>query len=103
MEVDPECAYHCDTLAAQFPTAEGIEFVAGERIFLDETDGVVLTGSTAAVCESDSPSWIAKQEGLVRELVDRGFPSLGVCFSHQVVNSALGGTAKEVGTTVTSC
>jgi len=100
-EVDPECAYHCDALAAQFPTAEEIDFVAGERISLDDVDGVVLTGSTAAVYESDSRSWISEQEALVRELVDREIPTLGVCFGHQVVNLALGGTVKEVGTTAT--
>lgn len=100
-EVDPECEYHCNALAAQFPTAEEIDFVGGERVPLDEVDGVVLTGSTAAVYESDSRSWITEQEGLVRELVDREIPTLGVCFGHQVVNSALGGTVEEVSTTAT--
>jgi GMP synthase (glutamine-hydrolysing) len=100
-EVDPACEYHCDALAAQFPTAEEIDFVAGERVPLDEADGVVLTGSTAAVYESDSRQWIAEQEALVRELVDREIPTLGVCFGHQVVNSALDGTVEAVGTTAT--
>ena len=100
-EVDPECEYHCDALAAQFPTAEEIDFPAGERIPLDEADGVVLTGSTAAVYESDTRSWITEQEDLVRELVDREILTLGVCFGHQVVNSALGGIVEEVGTTAT--
>lgn len=40
VEVDPECAYHCDALAAQFPTAEEIGFVAGKCISFNETDGV---------------------------------------------------------------
>ncbi|WP_273837888.1 gamma-glutamyl-gamma-aminobutyrate hydrolase family protein [Halococcus sp. PRR34] len=75
--------------------------LAGERISLDDVGGVVLTGSTAAVYESDSRLWISEQEALVRELVDREIPTLGVCFGHQVVNSALGGTVKEVGTTAT--
>ncbi|WP_222912716.1 type 1 glutamine amidotransferase [Natrinema sp. SYSU A 869] len=100
-EVDSECEYHCDALAAQFPTTAEIDFVAGERVPLDEADGIVLTGSTAAVYESDCRSWIADQEGLVRELIDREIPTLGVCFGHQVVNSALGGTVEEVGTTAT--
>lgn len=100
-EVDPESEYHCDALAAQFPAAEEIDFVAGGRPPLDEADGVVLTGSTAAVYESDSRPWITEQESLVRELVDREIPTLGVCFGHQVANSALGGTVEEVGTTAT--
>jgi len=99
-EVDPECAYHCDALAAEFPLPKR-SMLAGERISLDDVGGVVLTGSTAAVYESDSRLWISEQEALVRELVDREIPTLGVCFGHQVVNSALGGTVKEVGTTAT--
>jgi GMP synthase (glutamine-hydrolysing) len=98
-EVDADCEYHCDALAAGFPGAEEVDFVAGERVPLDEADGVVLTGSTAAVYESDRRPWIAEQEAFVRELVDRSIPTLGVCFGHQVANSALGGTVEEIGTT----
>ncbi|RLM90255.1 type 1 glutamine amidotransferase [Halobellus sp. Atlit-38R] len=100
-EVDTDCEYHCDALAAQFPTAEEVDFVAGERVPLDEADGVVLTGSTAAVYEADSRPWIAEQEAFVRELVERELPTLGVCFGHQVANSALGGTVENIGTTAT--
>ncbi len=98
-EVDPECAYHCDAVAARFPTAEKIDFVAGERVSLDEADAVVLTGSTAAVYEADSRPWIGDQKALVRDLVDQEIPTLGVCFGHQVANSALGGTVEKKGTT----
>jgi GMP synthase (glutamine-hydrolysing) len=98
-EVDADCEYHCDALAAGFPTAEEVDFVAGERVPLDRADGVVLTGSTAGVYEADERPWIAEQEAFVRELVDRRVPTLGVCFGHQVANSALGGTVEAVGTT----
>jgi GMP synthase (glutamine-hydrolysing) len=98
-EVDADCEYHCDALAAEFPTAEKVDFVAGERVPLDEADGVILTGSTAGVYEADRRPWIAEQEALVRELVDREIPTLGVCFGHQVANSALGGTVERIGTT----
>lgn len=98
-EPDPDSAYHCDALAAQFPAAEEVDFVAGERVPLDDADGVVLTGSTAGVYEADSRSWISDQEALVRDLVEREIPTLGVCFGHQVANSALGGTVEKVGTT----
>lgn len=100
-EVDAELAYHCDELTARFPTATEVDFVAGDRVPLDEADGVVLTGSTAAVYETDSHPWIAEQETLVRELVDRGIPTLGVCFGHQVANVALGGVVEHVGSTTT--
>ncbi|MDZ5809989.1 type 1 glutamine amidotransferase [Halorubrum sp. AD140] len=98
-EPDPDSEYHCDALASWFPEAIEIDFVAGDRVSLDDADGVVLTGSTAGVYEADEHPWIAEQESLVRELVDRGVPTLGVCFGHQVVNSALGGAVEAVGTT----
>jgi GMP synthase (glutamine-hydrolysing) len=98
-EVNPDCEYHCDALAAAFPDAEEIDFVAGERVPLDGADGVVLTGSTAAVYEAERRPWIAEQEALVRELVEREVPTLGVCFGHQVINAALGGSVEAVGTT----
>jgi len=100
-EVDADCAYHCDAVASNVPTADEVDFVADERVPLDDADGVVLTGSTAAVYEADRRPWIAEQEALVRELVDREIPTLGVCFGHQVVNSALGGSVEPVGTTAT--
>jgi GMP synthase (glutamine-hydrolysing) len=98
-EVDPDSEYHCDALAAQFPTATEVDFVRGERVPLDAADGVVLTGSTAGVYEAERRPWITEQEAFVRELVEREVPTLGVCFGHQVVNSALGGTVEHVGET----
>lgn len=98
-EVDPEYAYHCDALARHFPDAPQVDYPAGDRPDLSRADGVVLSGSTAGVYERDRHSWIADQLGLVREVVDRGIPTLGVCFGHQVVNEALGGTVEAVGTT----
>jgi GMP synthase (glutamine-hydrolysing) len=98
-EVDSACEYHCDALAAQFPTATEIDFAAGERFALDDADGVVLTGSTAGVYEADDYPWMTEQEALVRDLVEQRIPTLGVCFGHQIVNSALGGTVEHVGST----
>ncbi len=98
-EDDPHCEYHCDAVAAQFPTAEQIDFPAGERVPLANADGVILTGSTAGVYEAADKPWINDQEALVRALVDQSIPTLGVCFGHQVINSALGGTVEKVGPT----
>ena len=100
-EVDPDHEYHCDALEACVPGGKVVDFPAGERVPLESTDGVVLTGSTAGVYESDTYPWITEQEALVRELVDRSIPTLGVCFGHQIVNSALGGAVEHVGTTAT--
>lgn len=86
-------------MAAGFPTATEIDFVDGDRLSVMDADGVVLTGSTAGVYESATHSWIDDQKRLVRELVDHEIPTLGICFGHQIVNSALGGTVEEVGMT----
>ncbi|WP_247003203.1 type 1 glutamine amidotransferase [Halosolutus gelatinilyticus] len=98
-EVDPAAEYHCDALAGHFPDAREIDYPAGERADLDRVDGVVLTGSTAGVYEVDDRPWIADQQRLVRELIDREIPTLGVCFGHQIANAALGGTVERVGAT----
>ncbi|WP_135820449.1 type 1 glutamine amidotransferase [Halostella litorea] len=98
-EVDADCEYHCDALASHFPDAAEIDFARGERFDPADADGVVLTGSTAGVYEADDRPWIDDQAALVRDLVDRSVPTLGVCFGHQVVNAALGGTVEAVGTT----
>lgn len=100
-EVDPDCAYHCEALAAAFPTAVELDYVAGDRLPLETADAVVLTGSTAGVYEADSHQWIHDQTELVRELVDREIPTLGVCFGHQIINSALGGTVENTELTAT--
>ncbi|WP_436346151.1 type 1 glutamine amidotransferase [Natronorubrum sp. FCH18a] len=102
-EVDPDAEYHCDALAGCVPNAapgaREIDYPAGERPDLERADGVVLTGSTAGVYEADERPWIADQQRLVRELIDREIPTLGVCFGHQIANAALGGTVEHVGTT----
>ncbi|MDQ2050422.1 type 1 glutamine amidotransferase [Natronolimnohabitans sp. A-GB9] len=97
-EVDTDCEYHCDALSALVPNALEIDYPAGERPALERTDGVVLSGSTAGVYEADEQPWIDDQKRLVRELIDREIPTLGVCFGHQLVNAALDGTVEHVGT-----
>jgi GMP synthase (glutamine-hydrolysing) len=98
-EVQADYEYHCDALASYFPGARAVDFPAGERFDPDTVDGVVFSGSTAGVYEADDRPWIRDQERLVRELVDREVPTLGVCFGHQVANSALGGTVRHEGMT----
>ena len=61
---------------------------------LSNVDAVVLTGSTAGVYESDERPWLDDARLLARDLVARELPTLGVCFGHQLVNDALGGTVE---------
>lgn len=57
---------------------------------LSQFDGVMISGSPASV-HDDAP-WVARLEGLIRQIVDQGLPVFGACFGHQVIAKALGGT-----------
>ena len=71
------------------------DVTAGELPAGFDYDGVVVTGSRASVYW-DEP-WIADLLDWVREAVDRGLPHLGVCYGHQVLAEALGGTVEPLG------
>ncbi|UWG49010.1 GMP synthase - Glutamine amidotransferase domain [Halanaeroarchaeum sp. HSR-CO] len=77
--------------------ADLVEFhVGGGELPEDPAvDGVVVTGSQASVYW-DEP-WIDETVDWVREAVDRGLPTLGVCFGHQLVARALGGEVSDMG------
>ena len=100
-ELKPGYQYHCDAVCdaaeAVFPTVKGIDYPGGERIPVSAADAIVLTGSTVGVYERDTRPWISEQEAFIRELVDESVPTLGICFGHQIINSALGGTVEHVG------
>ncbi|WP_458188708.1 type 1 glutamine amidotransferase [Haladaptatus sp. NG-WS-4] len=71
----------------------------GGQPSLSGVDGVVVAGSTAGVYERDTYPWMDEEAALIRQLVERGISTLGVCFGHQLVNHALGGTVDHRGLT----
>ncbi|EMA53787.1 type 1 glutamine amidotransferase [Halococcus thailandensis] len=76
--------------------ADLVEFAVREE--LPETfafDAAVVTGSRASVYW-DEP-WIDALVEWVDEATDRELPLLGVCFGHQVLAEALGGTVEDMG------
>jgi GMP synthase (glutamine-hydrolysing) len=62
-----------------------------------EWDGVVVTGSRVSVYWEDEQEWIAPLVDWVGEAVSRDVPVLGVCYGHQVLAEALGGTVEHMG------
>ncbi|MDL0135751.1 type 1 glutamine amidotransferase [Halobacterium salinarum] len=76
--------------------AELVEFHAkGGRVpGHTEFDGVVVTGSKSSVYW-DEP-WIEALCDYVEDVHAAGVPVLGVCFGHQVLAEALGGTVEDM-------
>jgi GMP synthase (glutamine-hydrolysing) len=58
----------------------------------DEVAGVVITGSHAMVTERQP--WSERVAAWLPGLIERGIPTLGICYGHQLLAHALGG---EVG------
>ncbi len=56
----------------------------------NEADAWMTTGSRHSVNEDES--WIRDLEAFVRETADAGVPFIGICFGHQLIAKALGGT-----------
>lgn len=62
---------------------------------LDAVDGVVLSGSTASVYEDGHEEWLDRETELIERCIEEEVPLLGICFGHQLVNQALGGTVEK--------
>lgn len=92
-EVDPDLRYLGPEIVRRFPETTYKVFPE-EPVLpdLDEVSGVILTGSTASVYEAEHEEWVRRQVDLVQRCLDAALPTLGICFGHQLVNHALGGT-----------
>jgi GMP synthase (glutamine-hydrolysing) len=71
----------------QFPA----ETAATDRSY----DGAIITGSQASVYED--AQWIRDAKAWVREAIEASIPVLGVCWGHQLIASAMGGTVEYQG------
>jgi len=60
---------------------------------VNDADGWLITGSKFGAYE-DLP-WIPKLETFIREVYNDNIPIVGICFGHQILAQALGGTVEK--------
>lgn len=102
---EPAIAAHGDyvTVFRDFYAAHPVEIVdvpvheGATPASIDDCDAWVISGSPASTYD-DLP-WIATGEEIVRSIVAAERPLFGICFGHQLMAQALGGTVEraEVG------
>jgi GMP synthase (glutamine-hydrolysing) len=61
----------------------------------DGFDAAIVFGADAQVDQEESVSWLRPEKQLVRELLDRGTPTLGVCFGSQLLAEAAGAEVRR--------
>src|SRR5438552_7684750 len=75
-------------------TFDTVSIPAGEPLpDVDGLEAILITGSAAGVY--DAFDWIASLKGFVRTAHDNRVPMVGVCFGHQLIAQALGGTVRK--------
>lgn len=86
----PELARYLDATYQIFPD-DPVETVPAD------VDALVLAGSSAGAYEEYD--WLPLEARLVHDAVENHVPTLAVCFGHQLVNQALGGTVEPMSET----
>lgn len=95
-EIQPEYRYLGPEIQYHVGDASYTEFTEDPTLpDLDAVDGVVLSGSTASVYEEGHEAWLDPEFDLIHRCIEQEVPLLGICFGHQAINVALGGTVVE--------
>lgn len=61
---------------------------------LSDYDAVMAFGGAMHADQEAAHPWLAREKALLRELLQRGIPLLGVCLGSQLVSEAAGGTPR---------
>ncbi|MDD4645559.1 MAG: hypothetical protein PHY99_06185 [Bacteroidales bacterium] len=62
----------------------------------DDQEGWIISGSRRSVY--DDIEWIHRLKDFTRRIYHSGRPCIGVCFGHQIIGAALGGTIRKAET-----
>ena len=90
-------------LAARRADVGCTRLFAGDRLpRAGDIDALIAMGGPMSVNDEDALDWLRPEKQLVRDVVARGIPVLGICLGAQLIASALGarvypGTEREIG------
>ena len=90
----------CATTDNNFSVIDAVE--SQELPEPDGISGVIITGSHSMV--TDQASWMDNVEAWIPRVLKQNIPLLGICFGHQLLAHAMGGTVdyhdggREIGT-----